>query len=271
MKEFEDNSQTMEFDAVKEAPQEIKPQQNRSANDQYTAARRGRGYEIKKEKGNGALIAIACSLTILLVVALVATILILKGDKKEEPQKQNDEAIVVENEEEKAPEEEEEIPEIQNKIISCDLVFNPSSMEKEDDGFSIRADFFDSEMNQFETRRIIINEETDIRRDGERLAPEGFIYILENSGGDQIVFKGEIREKDDVVIAISFESQAVEEAIEEEKTSEETPALEAETESAPVEETPAPQPDPAPQPAPQPAPEAETTPAPQTQNGVSFE
>ncbi len=258
MKEFEDNSQTMEFDAVKEVPQSVKPQQNRSVNDEYTAARRGRGYEIKKQKGNGALIAIACSLTILLVVALVATILILKDDKKEEPQKQNDEAIVVENEEEETPEEEEEIPEIQNKIISCDLVFNPSTLENEDGVYSIRADFFDSEMNQFETRRIIINEETDIRRDGERLATEGFIYILENSGGDQIVFRGEIREKDDVVIAISFESQAVEEAIEEEEETlpEETPVVEEETESAPVEETPAPAPAPEEE---APAPEEQTT------------
>ncbi len=219
MNDFEEKDQTMKFDAVKDAPQPPKPQRNRSQNDEFTAARNGRGYEIyhKKERGNGALIAVACILAVLLIATIAVAIVILKADK-EAPQMQNDGAIVKENDEDVS--EEEEIPEIQNKIISCDLVFHPETIEEEDGAYTIKADFFDQKMNLFESREVIINKETDIRQDGERLAVEGFIYIIENSGGDQTIFKGEVREEDGAVVAISFES--LPEEVETEEAEEET-------------------------------------------------
>ena len=241
MHEFEDNSETMQFDAIKEEPEAVKPQQTRSQNDEFTAARRGRGYEIhsKKDGGNGALIAVICILSVLLVGAIVTTIFILKGDK-DEPQPQNDEAIVENQEyEEEESEEEEEVPEVQNTVISCGLVFYPGTIkEKEDGSYKIKADFLDSDGEVFETKRIFINEETDIRQDGERLALEGFIYYIEETNsGDKIIFKGEIKEEDDVALAISFETPPPEE--EPEEVPEETPKTEfidGETDEEPVEE-----------------------------------
>ncbi len=227
MREFEDNSETMQFDAVKEEPEAVKPQQNRSQNDEFTAARRGRGYEIhsKKESGNGALIAVICILTVLLVGAIVTGILILKNDK-EEPQPQNDEAIVENQEEEEEEFEEEEIPEVQNTVISCSLVFYPETVKEQDDGsYKIKADFLDPDGEVFETKRIFINEDTDIRQDGERLALEGFIYYIEETNsGDKIIFKGEIKEEDNVAVVISFETPPPEE--EPEEIPEETPETE---------------------------------------------
>lgn len=215
MKEFEDNSQTIKFEAVKEEPERVKPQQNRSRNDEFSAARSGRTYENsnKKESGNGALIAIICVLTVLLVGAIVTTILLIKGNN-EDPYPQEDGVII-----ETAPEE-EDVPEIQNKVISCDLILYPETIKVKDDGsYKIKADLLDSDGEVFESGRIVLNEDTDIRQDGQRLDLGGFIYYIEETNsGDKIIFKGEIEEEDYIAMAISFETPPEEEPVEEPET-----------------------------------------------------
>lgn len=235
MSEFEDNFRTMKFEAVKETPDSDKPHQNRSRNDEFTKARKGRGYEIyeKKERGNGVLIAVICVLSVLIVAVIVATILILKADKKE-PQPQNDETIVQNAEDES--EEDEEIPEVQNKVISCGLVFYPETAEVQDDGsYEIKADFIDSDGSVFDAKRIVLDEDTDIRQDGQRLALEGFIYYLEETNsGDKIVFDGEVKEEDYIAMAISFETPPEEELPEDMETG----FIEGETQENPDETKP---------------------------------
>ncbi len=214
MNNFEDKTQTFKFDPLKEE----KPQQNRVSDDEFSAARRGQSnenYHRKEEKGNGALIAVAIVLAVLLIGAIVAGIFILKAEK--EPQKPLDEVII-----EKEPQEEEEPPEVQNVSLSCNIVFYPESVIAKDGGYTVLADLYDDGMYKFDNKKLIINGETDIRQDGKRLTPRALVYIIENSGGDMPVFEGEIKEEDGSVISLSFEAPA-EEEIPEEVPEEETP------------------------------------------------
>ena len=227
MNGYDDNSKTLQFEAVKDEPEIVKPQQNRNVNDEFSAARKGRGYEIneKKESGNGVLIALICVLTVLLIGAIVLAVFVIKGDKKA-PQPETEEAVVEKT-------EEEEVPEVQNTTISCDLVFYPKTMTEKDDGsYRVKVDFLDSDGAISKTERIFINEDTDIRQDGERLALEGFLYYMETAeNGDEIVFKGEISEEDLIAITLSFQTPVEEEIVSEEQTEEdEMKAFEEEAE-----------------------------------------
>ena len=235
MNEFDEKTQTIEFEAIKDEPQTEKPQQNRRGNDEFTTARNGRGYEVynRKEKSNGALIGIASALTVLLVVAIVAGIFILKGDK--ERQLQNEGLIVDQKEPEKENlPEEEEVPEIQNLTITCNMVMYGENISKSGGVYTIKADLYDQEMYMFDSKAIVIDDDTDIRQDGKRLTAQALVYIIENSGGDNIVFKGEIREKDGRALSISFETP---QEVPEEEPEEQTPEAEA-PEEAPGEENP---------------------------------
>lgn len=227
MNGYDDNSKTLQFEAVKDEPEIVKPQQNRNVNDEFSAARKGRGYEIneKKESGNGVLIALICVLTVLLIGAIVLAVFVIKGDKKA-PQPETEEAVVEKT-------EEEEVPEVQNTTISCDLVFYPKTMTEKDDGsYRVKVDFLDSDGAISKTERIFINEDTDIRQDGERLALEGFLYYMETAeNGDEIVFKGEISEEDLIAITLSFQTPVEEEIVLGEQTEdEEMKAFEEEAE-----------------------------------------
>ena len=227
MNGYDDNSKTLQFEAVKDEPEIVKPQQNRNVNDEFSVARKGRGYEIneKKESGNGVLIALICVLTVLLIGAIVLAVFVIKGDKKA-PQPETEEAVVEKT-------EEEEVPEVQNTTISCDLVFYPKTMTEKDDGsYRVKVDFLDSDGAISKTERIFINEDTDIRQDGERLALEGFLYYMETAeNGDEIVFKGEISEEDLIAITLSFQTPVEEEIVSEEQTEEdEMKAFEEEAE-----------------------------------------
>ena len=228
MNGHDDNSKTLQFEAVKDEPEIVKPQQNRNVNDEFSVARKGRGYEIneKKESGNGVLIALICVLTVLLIGAIVLAVFVIKGDKKA-PQPETEEAVV------EKTEVEEEVPEVQNTTISCDLVFYPKTMTEKDDGsYRVKVDFLDSDGAISKTERIFINEDTDIRQDGERLALEGFLYYMETAeNGDEIVFKGEISEEDLIAITLSFQTPVEEEIVSEEQTEEdEMKAFEEEAE-----------------------------------------
>ena len=239
MHDFDDKTQTFQFEAVKEEPQTTKPQQNRSQNDEFTAARKGRGYEIydRKEKSNAALIGIASALTVLLVITIVVGIFILKSDN-ENPQ--NEGNSIVQNETSQEPTD-KEIPEIQNLTVACKMVFYGVGTRENNGEYIARADLYDQEMYQFDSRDIIIDEDTDIRQDGKRLTPQALVYLIENSGGESIVFEGEIKDEDGRAISISFETPVIEEPQEEntEEPTEEEGEVSAENNAeAPVTEQP---------------------------------
>ncbi len=206
MNEFDEKAQTFKFDPVKEEKIQEKPQQNRRENDEFSAARKGYGdyeqsYSGKKEKGNGGLIAIACILTVILVVVIVGGIFILKNDNN--PQLPAGEEVTPSLPEEEIP---EEIPEVMNASVLCNIVFYSDSIMVNDGEYTILADLYDDQMYKFESKKLIIGKETDIRQDGVRITPQAFSYIIENTGGEKIVYEGEVRERDGVVLAISFES-----------------------------------------------------------------
>ena len=205
MASFDDKTQTFEFDAVIEE----KPQQNRSAGDEYSAARRSKPYEApqKKEKGNGGLIAVAIILAILLVAVIIVGIFLLKADKN--PLVKDPNPPITEN----LPEE--EIPE-ESIILECSMVFYPDSIMRKNGEYTVLADLYDDGFYKFDNRKLIINDETQIRESGKRLSAQALAYLVENSGGDSIVFDGEIRDEDGVILTLTFETPVEEEIPEDE-------------------------------------------------------
>ena len=228
MSNFDDKTQTFKFDPISEE----KPQRNRVSDDEFSAARRGKSYENynrKEEKGNVALIVVAIILAVLLIGVIVAGIFILKTDNEAEPPVENE--IILEEEKEEEP------PEVLNVTTMCNIIFYPESVIAKDGGYSLLADLYDEEMYKFDNRKLIINDDTDIRQDGKRLTPRALIYIIENSGGDMPVFEGEIREEDGAIVSISFEAPQEEEIPEEEIPQEVIPEEETPSEEIPEEAT----------------------------------
>lgn len=218
MSDFKDKGDTFRF-----RPGEEKPQINRSENDEYSNARKNREYE-EEEKSSNILPYIAIVLAILLIIAVVAGIFILKQGKV--PQNnvpENEEVIKIPEEEEEKEEEEE--PEI---TLVCSMVFDSSRIYKNGEEYAVLADLYDKDFYSFDSRKLIINEETDIRESGKRISKDALIYIIRNTAGDAIVFDGEIRESDNTVLSISFDSSVLEEPEEETPEGEENPPQEPE-------------------------------------------
>lgn len=216
MSDFKDNGDTFRF-----RPGEEKPQINRSENDEYSSARRNKAYEEEEEKSSNILPYIAIALAVLLILAVVAGIFILKRGKEPQNNIPQDEEVI------KIPEEEEEEEETPEITLVCSMVFDSSRIYKNGDGYAVLADLYDKDFYSFDSRKLIINEETDIRESGKRISKDALIYIIRNTAGDAIVFDGEIRESDNTVLSISFDSSVLE-APEEETPEEENPPKEPE-------------------------------------------
>ena len=210
MSDFKDNGDTFRF-----RPGEEKPQINRSENDEYSNARRNKAYE-EEEKSSNILPYIAIVLAVLLIIAVVAGIFILKQGKEPQNNIPEDEEVI------KIPEDEEEEEEEPEITLVCSMVFDSSRIYKNGDGYAILADLYDKDFYSFDSRKLIINEETDIRESGKRISKDALIYIIRNTAGDAIVFDGEIRESDNTILSISFDSSVLEEP-EEETPEEDTP------------------------------------------------
>ena len=209
MSDFKDNGDTFRF-----RPGEEKPQINRNENDEYSSARRNKAYE-EEEKSSNILPYIAIVLAVLLIIAVVAGIFILKQGKDPQNNIPEDEEVI------KIPEDEEEEEEPEITLV-CSMVFDSSRIYKNGDGYAVLADLYDKDFYSFDSRKLIINEETDIRESGKRISKDALIYIIRNTAGDAIVFDGEIRESDNSVLSISFDSSVLEEP-EEETPEEDTP------------------------------------------------
>lgn len=219
MSDFKDKGDTFRF---RPGEEEKKPQINRSEYDEYSSARRSKVYEEEEEKSSNILPYIAIALAVLLIIAVVAGIFILKQGKGPQNNIPEDETVIKIPEDEE--EEEEEEPEI---TLVCSIVFDSSRIYKTDDGYAVLADLYDKDFYSFDSRKLIINEETDIRESGKRISKDALIYLIRNTAGDAIVFDGEIRESDNTILSISFDSSVLEEP-EEEAPEEENPPKEPE-------------------------------------------
>ena len=227
MENNNDKSKTVEFRPIKENKEHV----NRKENDVYSNARKSNVYEEMEETQNKPLIILAIVLAVLLIVAIIAGVIILgRGNNGEEENIFPEDIIDVQ---EDLPEEEEE----KEVILDCQIVFYGDSVIKKDDGYTILADMYDSEFKKIDNRKLVINSETQIRENGKRLSAEGLIYAVESMAGEGIVFDGQIRESDNVVLKLSYEGSFREEA-EEEPPAEETPENNPSQEDIPEEEKP---------------------------------
>lgn len=233
MENNNDKSKTVEFRPVKENKQQV----NRRENDVYSSARKAGVYEEKDEGQSKGLIYLAIVLAVLLIVAIVAGVIILSAgnnvDEETDPENP-DNSVIVQDE---LPEEEEE--EKKEVITTCQIVFYGDSVIKKSDGYTILADLYDSSFNKTDNRKLVINDETDIRENGKRLSAEGLVYAVESMAGEGIVFDGQIRESDNVVLKLSYEGSFREEAEEETTPEEENPEEVVPEEETSTEEQPA--------------------------------
>lgn len=226
MENNNDKSKTVEFRPVKENKQQV----NRKENDVYSSARKSKVYEETEETQNKSLIILAIVLAVLLIVAIIAGVIILgRGNNSSEEKLPTEDIIDIQEE---IPEEEDE----KEVITSCQVVFYGDSVIKKSDGYTILADLYDSDFKKIDNRKLVINGETQIRENGKRLSAEGLVYAIESMAGEGIVFDGQIRESDNVVLKLSYEGSFREEAEEETVPEEENPEQLPPEEEPPAEE-----------------------------------
>lgn len=232
MEEFNDKSDTIKFTP----PDEKKEYVKRTQDSIYSAARKNNEdyYSEKETDTNKVLVYTAIILSILLVIVITVGIIVIKSDKSGKNSvsslEENNEITHLETQEDEELLQENENEEL--KTTDCSLIFH--SVMKKDGGYSVLADLYDESMNVIDNRRLMINNETEIRESGERFSTEALIYAIENEAGDKIVFDGTIREKDNVILSLSFELNPPEEIVEEvgeEDENEEIPQEENTTEN----------------------------------------
>ncbi len=213
MEDFNDKSQTMKFTPPYQEKQHIE----RTEDNIYSRARKNNDYYPHRRDNSKTLIYIAIILSVLLIIAVVAGIIVLNMDRfKNNPPLPSDDKIIMQNEPYEEGKDDGEDIQPQKKESYYSVVFYSDSIIKKENGYSILADLFDEAMNKKDNRKLFINEKTDIRESGKRLSIEGLIYVIENTAGESIVFDAKIREEDNFIISISFESDFLEEAVPEE-------------------------------------------------------
>ncbi len=180
------------------------------------------------EKGNKALIYTLVILCILLVIAISAVFLLLSTSSREKNENQNQGGDIIL--EEKEPSEEKEEEEEAVEIISCSIVFYGESAVESDEGYVITAKVTDNKTQRQKKKHLLIDDDTEIRINGKRVAPDSFIYLLEEKNEEALVFDSKVDEENEYITYISFDGDLSEKEEEEE----EPPA--EETEENPEEE-----------------------------------
>ena len=216
-----DNEETMIF-----TPVDKKADSGEKALDDYIEEEL-MSREEPEEKGNKALIYTLVILSILLVMAIIAVFLLLssgKSEKGEMPGTGGD--IVIE---EKEPSEEKEA-EKEVKIISCSVIFYGESAVENRDGYVITAKVTDNNTQRQKKKHLLIDDDTEIRINGKRVAADSFIYLLEEKNEENLVFDAKVEEETEYITYISYNGNLSEK----EEEQEEIPA--EETEEKPEEE-----------------------------------
>ncbi len=175
--------------------------------------------EEPEEKGNKALIYTLVILSILLVIAIGAVLLLLSSDREEMGENQNQSGTVV-TEEKEPPEEKEAQKEV--KIISCSVVFYGESAVESDEGYVITAKVTDNETQKQKKKHLLIDDDTEIRINGKRVARDSFIYLLEEKSEESLVFDSKVDEEKEYITYISYDGDLSEKGEEEEPLIEET-------------------------------------------------
>lgn len=178
--------------------------------------------EEPEEKGSKALIYTLVILSILLVIAIGAVLLLLSSDKNEKGENQTlgGEIVLEEKEPSKEKEEEKEV-----KIISCSIVFYGESEVESDEGYVITARVTDNNTQRQKKRHLLIDDDTEIRINGKRVAVDSFIYLLEEKSEENLLFDAKVEDENEYITYISFEgdlSEKEEEEIPTEETGEES-------------------------------------------------
>lgn len=173
--------------------------------------------EEPEEKGSKALIYTLVIISILLVLAISAVILLLSSDreKKDETQSMGGEIISEEKEPSEEKEEEKEV-----KIISCSIVFYGESAVESDEGYVITARVTDNNTQRQKKRHLLINDDTEIRINGKRVAIDSFIYLLEEKAEENLVFDAKVEDENEYITYISFDGDLSEKEVEEIPTEE---------------------------------------------------
>lgn len=221
MSDFNDKSDTFEFDPIKDN----KPRVNRGGSDPYSNARQNTVREDDGDSPNYTLVYVALILAILLIVVVIAGILIMGREPEKTPPPQQQEEILPENQGEEEPNEEEDV----DITLLCTVTFYSDSVAKQGEKYTVHADLYDGELYKFGSRKLTISDETDIReKGGKRVSKEAFVSLIENMAGESLAFSAEIREKDNLVLSVSFDGSIAEEnpPEEEEPPTEEEPPIE---------------------------------------------
>lgn len=217
MSDFNDKSDTFEFDPIKDN----KPRVNRGGSDPYSNARQN---SVREEDGDGpnyTLVYVALILAILLIVVVIAGILIMGREPGKTPPPQNQEEILV-NDDEQEQTQEEDV----DITLLCTVTFYSDSVAKQGEKYTVHADLYDGELYKFGSRKLTISDETDIReKGGKRVTKEAFVSLIENMAGESLAFSAEIREKDNLILSVTFDGSIVQEEppVEEPPTEEEPP------------------------------------------------
>ena len=183
--------------------------------------------EETEEKGNKALIYTLVILSILLVIAISVVFLLLSSGKNEKGENQNSGGDIVI--EEKEPSEEKEA-EKEVKIISCSVLFYGESAVESDEGYVITAKVTDNNTQRQKKKHLLIDNDTEIRINGKRVAADSFIYLLEEKNEENLVFGAKVDEEKEYITYISYDGNLSEK----EEEQEEIPT--EETEETPEEE-----------------------------------
>lgn len=246
MSEHNDKSKTEVFDAFTEE----KPIVSRVESDAYSRARESAysedyyddDQEIREKRGLTFLIII---ITVLLCGAIIWGAYIFAGTGKEKEETPiTEETVETENSEEEKEEAEQEKEEevvIKPDVVSYKVAFQSGTIEKEGGKYTVRVNLYDSSMNKTDTRRLVIDESTEIREGNEKMSLKSFIYLLESSGSEAFVCDARVDEKSGILVSVSYSKKNIEkeeEKKEEDKPVEEEKEVEEETKEEPEEENP---------------------------------
>lgn len=177
--------------------------------------------EEPEEKGNKALIYTLVILCILLVIAISAVFLLLSSDREEKGEPKNPGGDII-TEEKEIPEEKEEV-EKEAEIISCSIVFYGESAVESDESYVITAKVTENNTQRQKKRHLLIDDDTEIRINGKRVAVDSFIYLLEEKSEENLVFDAKVEDENEYITYISFDGDLSEnEEAEEEPPAEET-------------------------------------------------
>ncbi len=214
-----DSDETFVFEPVKE---EKKPIIKRDDSDIYSEPRNvsyeaDREYRKAKEKGisEGALIGIIAGLVVLIIVAIIVGVIVIKGTQKDEekPVKEENKTEIKTEETEEDVVEEETVIEEEPQLLSCFIIFDSESIEKDGNIYTIRGDVYSGSSKKYSRRFTMTSDETTIREDGEDLRLHSFMDVIEGLGNAEFMFDVKINEDTNTIVSVSYSKNDIDEVL----------------------------------------------------------